>query len=120
MTYSEAKHLIELLANGINPETGEILPRENPFNNPPVIRALFVAVKALERMEDRERRLRALPSNAGKAWSKAEDDTLLAAFDAGITARAIASKHGRTVEAIVARLVRLGRIKERTDVYKGT
>jgi hypothetical protein len=37
----EAKEIIEALANGINPETGEILPAQSNFNSPQVIRALF-------------------------------------------------------------------------------
>lgn len=49
MSPLEAKLIIEALANGINPETGEILNNQSAFNNPSVIRSLFVAVKALDR-----------------------------------------------------------------------
>ncbi|EGU61756.1 hypothetical protein VINI7043_21551 [Vibrio nigripulchritudo ATCC 27043] len=34
--------IVEALANGINPQTGEVLPSESPYNSPDVIRALFL------------------------------------------------------------------------------
>lgn len=55
--------------------------------------------------------------NAGHSWPESEDKALLAIFDAGMPVKEIAAKHGRTQGAIAARLVRLGRIKERADVY---
>jgi hypothetical protein len=39
-----------LPANGINPITGEILPDASPYNDPAVIRALFEALRALEKL----------------------------------------------------------------------
>lgn len=44
----EAKSIIELLAKGIDPDSGEILPGQSVLNSPKVIRALFVAVEALD------------------------------------------------------------------------
>ncbi len=117
MSPLEAKSIIEALANGINPETGEILPAQSTFNNPSVIRALFVAVKALDSAEKRAERARALPDNAGRSWSENEDQELLALFDSSVPIKDIAQKHGRTQGAIASRLVRLGRIKERADAH---
>ena len=117
MSPREAKKIIESLANGIDSRTGEILPDENPFNNPNVVHALFVALKALDHAAKREQRDNSLPDNAGKSWSDEEDQVLLAAFDAELPIKEIARKHARTEGAIAARLVRLGRIKERADVY---
>jgi hypothetical protein len=113
MSPLEAKKIIDALANGIDPETGEILPSESTFNSPQVIRALFVAVAALDRAVKREERNGSLPDNAGRAWSDEEDKELLVIFDAGTPAKEIAAKHGRTLGAIASRLVRLGRIKDR-------
>jgi hypothetical protein len=48
MSPSDAKSVIEALANGIHPETGEVLSRESMFNSPNVIRALLESVKALD------------------------------------------------------------------------
>ena len=117
MSPLEAKKIIDALANGIDPETGEILPSQSTFNNPQVIRALFVAATALDRAAKREVRDNSLPGNAGRSWSETEDKELLAIFDTGTPVKEIAAKHGRTQGAIAARLVRLGRIKDRAEVY---
>lgn len=116
MSPLEAKKVIDALANGIDPATGEILPTQSTFNNPQVIRALFVAVKALESAEKRAERERALPEKAGRSWSETEDQELLAIFDTETPVKEIAAKHGRTTGAIAARLIRLGRIKDRTEI----
>ena len=119
MSPFEAKEIIEALANGINPETGEILPAQSNFNSPQVIRALFAATKALERAVKRAERNDTLPTNAGRSWSEIEDKELLASFDAGAPVKKIAAKHGRTLGAIASRLVRLGRINDRSDASLG-
>ena len=112
MSPNEAKSIIEALANGIDPETGDDLAAQSVFNNPQVIRALFVASNALDRLVKRAEREKSLPGNAGNAWSETEDSELLNAFDNGSTIKDIAAKHGRTEGAIAARLIRLGRIKK--------
>jgi hypothetical protein len=116
MSPLEAKQIIDALAHGIDPETGEILPAQSAFNSPSVIRALFVAIKALESAEKRAERDSSLPKNSGRAWSEAEDQELLAIFDIGIPIKEIAAKHGRTQGAIAARLIRLGKIKDRAEI----
>lgn len=117
MSPLEAKTIIEALANGIDPETGEILPEQSTFNRPHVIRALFVAVKVLDTAAKRAERSKALPDNAGRSWSEKEDQELLALFDSNVPLKDIAQRHGRTPGAIASRLVRLGRIKERADTH---
>jgi DNA-binding NarL/FixJ family response regulator len=119
MSPLEAKKIIESLSNGIDPETGEILPEQSTFNSPQIIRALFVAGKALDSAVKRAARNSSLPGNAGRAWSDEEDKELLSIFDTGTSVKDIAERHGRTQGAIAARLVRLGRIKDRADVYAG-
>ena len=110
MSPNEAKSIIEALANGVDPETGEVLSAQSVFNNPQVIRALFVATKALDSLVKKEKREKTLPDNAGKSWSESEDSELLTAYDSRHVVKDIAVKHGRTEGSIVARLVRLGRI----------
>lgn len=112
----EAKKIIDALANGIDPATGEILPAQSTFNNPQVIRALFAAAKVLEGAAKRAKRDSPLPGNAGRSWSEAEDKELLTNFDAGVLVKELAVKHGRTQGAIASRLVHLGKIKDRSDV----
>jgi hypothetical protein len=43
MSPQQAKRIIEALANGIDPDTGEVLPGQSVFNNPQVVRSLFFA-----------------------------------------------------------------------------
>ena len=116
MSPLEAKKIIDALANGIDPETGEILLSQSTFNSPQVIRALFVAASALERAARRADRDNSLPNNAGRSWSEGEDKQLLVIFDSGTPVKEIAARHGRTLGAITSRLVRLGRIKDSTEV----
>lgn len=118
MEATEAIKTIQLLANGIDPVTGEIFPDSSPYNHPKIIRALFRSLKALERVK--EKRERSLPANAGKAWNSEEDRLLMEGFDAGVLVKQLATKHGRTEGAIAARLVRLGKISERAEVYTRT
>ena len=108
-----AVQILQALAQGVDPHTGECLPASGPYQHPDTVRALFHALEALTTAP--ATRLRpgpqAAPSNAGKPWSEAEDAALAAAFDAGQTVAAIAERHGRTRAAIQARLVRLGKIE---------
>jgi hypothetical protein len=77
-------------------------------------RALFVAVDALEqRTRVAARRQGAMPRNAGKPWTAAEDGELLQRFDSGLAVEALAAAHERTRAGIEARLVRHGRLDER-------
>ncbi len=45
MDVKEAKEIIQFLAKGIDPVTGEMFPDNSPYNHPKVIRALFVAAE---------------------------------------------------------------------------
>jgi hypothetical protein len=110
MELSEAHKIIQLLSEGIAPETGEVLEDESTFNKPQVIRALAVAVNALERVHKVESRKGTLPDNAGKAWATEEDNELVKAFEKGESINELAVKHSRTRGAISARLVRLGKL----------
>src|SRR5881398_1863461 len=43
-----ARQIIDTLAQGIHPITGEAMPEDSPYNAPPVIRALHAVSRALE------------------------------------------------------------------------
>ena len=107
-----AREIINVLAQGIHPVTGEVMPADSPYNEPPVIRALFAVSRALEECDAPKPR-RELPVNAGKTWSGEEDDRLVAAFDAGQELKQMALELGRSRVAVEARLVKLGRIEGR-------
>jgi hypothetical protein len=106
----EAKTTLETLACGIDPATGEIFSEQSPFNNP---QALFFAAQEREKLAQPAPPVRAArdrPENAGRSWSGEEDADLLRAFDAGVSPKDLAARHGRTKGAIDSRLVRLGRV----------
>lgn len=117
-----ARQIIDTLAQGIHPVTGEAMPEDSPYNAPPVIRALFAVSRALDAQESMALEhpiTRALapkrketPPNAGKAWSRLEDTALERAFDAGIAMKQVAQELGRTPYAIEQRLIKLGKINK--------
>ena len=83
MDDSKALGIVSALANGVNPQTGEVFEIDSPYQSADVIRALYAAVRALEagsRTKARGARAR-LPGNAGKPWSENEDLELLEKFD---------------------------------------
>ena len=114
MELQAARQIVDTLAQGIHPVTGEVMPEDSPYNAPPVIRALFAVSQALEAGAPVSARARREPPlNSGKAWTAEEDGKLEAAFSAGINPKDIATELGRTAWAIEARLAKLGRIPPR-------
>ena len=111
-----ARQIIDTLAQGIHPVTGEAMPDDSPYNAPPVIRALHAVARALEgagtsaAAEPAKPRPQ-LPPNAGKKWTPQEDAALETAFDAGIAIKQVAQELGRTGFAVEQRLVKLGKIE---------
>lgn len=115
-----ARQIIDTLAQGIHPVTGEVMPEDSPYNAPPVIRALHAVSRALEGIavapppapaSEAQRIVRVAPANAGKRWSPQEDSALETAFDAGIPIKQVAGELGRTAFAVEQRLIRLGKIE---------
>jgi hypothetical protein len=112
MTPQYASSIIRTLASGIDPTTGEVMADQSPFNQPDVIRALFVAAQVLgctPSASDSPPPSKCRPSNAGQSWSPEEDRKLLDGHDAGLTPKELATRHGRSKGAIDSRLVKLGR-----------
>jgi hypothetical protein len=117
MEIANASKIIQALANGTDPVSGEVFPESSTYNHPTVIRALFVSLKSLEELELKEKRARRLPANSGKPWGAEEDRNLCEEFDRGVPVKELASKYLRTDGAIEARLVRLGKISARVDAF---
>jgi len=111
MNELKALEIIQLLADGINPYTGEEFPPESPYQHPQIVRALFVAIDVLKKHQKHIQRQKDLPENAGKLWSTEEDKLLEDAFDSGKTIAELAEIHRRTRGAIQARLMKLGKIQ---------
>jgi hypothetical protein len=110
MDTKSALNILTALADGVDPNTGEVLPNDSLLLNPKVIRALFTAIDAIEGRRKAEERRRTLPERTGSPWSDDEDQNLLGGFDSGTTIRDLANAHQRTQGGIEARLIKLGRI----------
>jgi hypothetical protein len=110
MQQAQALAVIRSLANGVDPETGEVFPADSAYQRPMVVRALYEAAAALERMERFERRKAQMPAKTGEPWTEDEDRKLLAGFDAGRALQELAAAHQRTMGAVRARLLKYGRI----------
>lgn len=109
MDSTQALDLIRTLANGVDPDSGEVFSPESPYQRPQTVRALFAAVQALEQRERTERRRDTLPAKTGASWTEDEDRALLAGFDAGRAVAELAIEHQRTQHGIRSRLLKYGR-----------
>ena len=79
MDVHRAKELLTILADGVDPLTGEVLPDNHVCNKGEIVRALHCAVEELSR-----RRKKPLPENNGKPWTEELDDELCRLFDGGM------------------------------------
>lgn len=116
MDNDSALKIINALASGVDPFTGEVFSDGSTLQHPDVVRALFLATIALQKSNDKKgnkcaSKNRDLPSNSGTSWSEAEDHRLLAAFESGGTEKELAAVHQRTLGAIHSRLVKLGKLE---------
>ncbi|MET0533428.1 MAG: hypothetical protein ABW171_04310 [Steroidobacter sp.] len=117
----KALSIVSALANGVNPQTGEVFDVDSPYQSADVIRALYIAVRALEtttRTKLRPARPR-MPGNAGKPWNENEDLELLEKFDQGVSIADLARAHDRTPAGIQARLERHGRLPAQGLQWRG-
>jgi hypothetical protein len=118
MDREQTLRILNALANGVHPATGEKFAADGPYQHPDTVRALFAAMRAVEGgaaavaapAPASERRPAMPQTGAGSRWSPEEDQRLAGAFDAGRTPDEIARAHNRSRAAIEARLVRLGKM----------
>lgn len=115
MQPSDALPLIESLASGVDPRTGDGVAEDSPLHHPEVIRALFLAVRLIESHGNLvpADSNRSRPARAGEPWSDQEEQRLSEAFQAGVTFAQLAERHQRSRAAISSRLARLGLIEEK-------
>jgi hypothetical protein len=99
--------IIEALANGVHPATGEVLPENSPYQDLEVTRALFRALDALKNTTGKKP-----PPLQGSKWTPEEEEQLRNLFDQGWKVPELAKKHQRTAGAIRSRLKKMGLIKE--------
>ena len=113
MDIVRAKELLSALADGIDPFTGELFPRDHICNHPDIIRALH---QILDSMPDLKKGTNT--PNAGKPWPQAEQEKLTDEFNSGMKISAIAKEHGRSRGSIEAKLARLGLIEDSYFIRK--
>ena len=105
MDINRAREIVAILAEGIDPTTGEVLADDNVCNKPEVLRALYTVLKHTEYY-------RRQAENAGKPWTE-EDDALLAElYKSGSSVKELKERFKRTSGSIRSRLERLGLIQK--------
>jgi len=118
MEREQTLRILNALANGVHPATGEKFAADGPYQHPDTVRALFQAMRAVEgsgapvaEPAPAPERKPALPqSGSGSRWTPEEEQRLASGFDAGRTVDELARAHGRSRAGIEARLVRLGKM----------
>jgi hypothetical protein len=119
MEREQTLRILNALANGVHPATGEKFAADSPYQHPDTVRALFEAMRAIDggtsdaSSAPAPSRKAAAPmpeSGSGSRWSAEEEERLATAFDAGRTVDELARAHSRSRAAIEARLVRLGKM----------
>ena len=110
--------ILNALANGIHPATGEQFGADSPYQHPDTVRALFDAMRAVDGAQlpapapaAAPAQKPALPqSGYGARWSTEEEQRLASGFDSGRSVDELARAHNRSRAAIEARLVKLGKM----------
>jgi len=117
--------IIEALANGIDPSTGEVLPNESPYNNPETLRALFAVIAHIKSPPKKKPKLKKTieqkqeenidkgsPKNAGLPWTDEQRNELAEQFKTDQSFKYLAEIHGRTKGAITSELKKQGLIED--------
>lgn len=111
MEICETIKTLKALAEGTDPETGEVLSKQNPFNQPKVIRALYSAIEVLEKSKRTIERKKSLPARSGLPWTDDESKELIEHHEQGLSFAELSKKHQRTVGAVRSQLLKLWVIK---------
>ena len=100
MQFTEAVKIVEALAEGYDPDTGECLPADNACQRPDVIRALYLVVQKVKHPAG-------LPpaalANAAKPWTAAEEAGPARAYESGVTVARLAQMGRHAVRALPER-----------------
>lgn len=129
MDLTRARAILKSLADGHDPVTGAPFPPDSPYQQTDTVRALYVALEALNRATaEPSDRPSAQPSDRqtvqptprrpidpnrpqlGQKWTPEEEQRLRDAFAANTSIPDIAIAHGRSRGGITSRLVKLGLI----------
>ncbi len=120
MEIRKAQSIVKTLAQGVDPNTGEVFAPDSPYNQPKVIRALFtvhdfVRQAKKPRMSASEKRQENLdlgrPGNYGLPWKDDDRSQVATGFEEGKTIEELATTLERTQGAIRAELIRQGLVE---------
>ena len=110
MERQQALRILNSLANGVHPATGEVFAADSAYQHPDTVRALFEAVRFLDRAEGDGKRDLAGAVDHLRTMDRGGGGALAAGFDTGKTSAELAKLHNRSRAAIEARLLKLGKI----------
>ena len=120
MDTGKAEEILRLLANGIDPVTGEVLPDDSPCSHPSVIRALFTVLESARnhsvpvKLSTREKQAQNIangkPRNAGLPWTDELRREVASKFQSHMSVPDLAEYFERTEGAISSELTRQGLI----------
>ena len=113
MDKNKAKEIISVLAEGIDPITGEVLPEDHVCNKVDVVRALYALLQSEETSSKKKEY-----ENSGKKWTAEEDSLLKELFEKGYRKVELQKTFMRSKGSIEARLVKLGLIEEGFNFWK--
>ena len=103
MEPDRAIEIVQALADGVDPYSGDRFPSGSPYQQADTVGALHLALEGLTKL----RRSTARKTGPGRVWTEDEEKELLREFDDKIDVEEIAAKHDRTNGAIWARLEKL-------------
>lgn len=105
--------IIDALANGIDPITGEVLPDSSPYNQPEVIRALFHVINLLPKVKkpkktteqkQQENIDKGQPKNFGLPWLDEDVTFVIDQYNSGVSIDSIANEQARKPSSIIGLL----------------
>ena len=123
--------VLKCLANGIDPETGEELPKDSVAHRPEVIRAFYGLADELsnrqsgtkKKQTEAERIQKNIeigrPPRSHFPWTEQERSELDSLFKSGYSVEDLSAKFQRTSVAVASQLEKMGLItKEQYDSYR--
>ena len=92
MEPDRAIEIVQSLADGVDPYSGERFPSSSPYQQADTVRALHLALEGLGKLK----RSTARKTGPGRSWTEDEENDLLRKFDDKVDVEEIAKEHERT------------------------
>ncbi|MFB5746965.1 hypothetical protein [Cedecea sp. P7760] len=115
--------MLKALANGIHPETGEILTAESTANKPEAIRILFALIEELSATPEKQKKTKLTPEEKQQRnlaegrpaksyfpWTEEEKVILAERFGQSEAIEALGGEFGRSARAVAIQLEKMGLI----------